>query len=580
MLRRIHAVVGVALPLAVVLSGCGSDSADDDGSGGSSMAGSGGTSGAGGTAASAGKGGSAGSGMTAGSSGASGKGGAAGTGGSGGANAAGAGAGGTAGEGNAGAGIGEGGTAGDAGASGSAGTMAGNAGAGGAGASGDAYVSDVEIAVHDEVNTILVVTWTQVTAADEVFLEFTFEDGNVMRSHAKPGTAGEHRDVVLGVPGETEVTVRIVSSQGGTEHATTDYTGTTLAVPSGMPEPTVVEYDAAIASPDRFMFGAVEDSDGGCNNQSCFYHTTFWVYIMDRKGRIVWYYADPASNATSSFQRIARDGEYIWIEKRPFGGQGTRGVLKMTLDWEYSEEIPVPNLGDCIDVTDDGSLLFDTDTTTNPHLLREMAADGTFRTIWDCTDHFAQGFSCYSNTVNWNELDDTVLMSFPYEKTVIEIDRQTGDVVGQYGEAPGSYAFSPATWEFEFQHFANITPQRTLLVSSHMPGHEGENAPPVAGQHAFMEFTINRETETLEEKWIYNEGPEWAMFKGMAIRLPNGNTLANYGTGGTIREITPDKQSAFVVKFDVPNGNDFYNKMVGHNVLIDDLYELNGGGPP
>ena len=41
------------------------------------------------------------------------------------------------------------------------------------------------------------------------------------------------------------------------------------------------------------------------------------------------------------------------------------------------------------------------------------------------------------------------------------------------------------------------------------------------------------------------------MYKGMAIRLPNGNTLANYGTGGVIREITPDKQTVFHVKFDV-----------------------------
>jgi len=575
MLRRIHAVVGFALPLAFVLTGCGSDSADDDGSGGSSMAGSGGTAGSAGTGG-AGKGGSAGGGAAAGKGGGSGKGGGAGAGGSAGASA-GAGAGGTAGEGNAGAGTsGAGAAAGEGGTSGAAAGMGGDAGAGGSDMSGDAYVSDVEIVVHDEVNTILVVTWTQVTAADEVFLEFTFEEGNVMRSRPKPGTAGEHRDVVLGVPGDTEVTVRIVSSLAGTEHPTTDYTGTTLAVPSGMPEPTVLEYDASIASPDRFMFGAVEDSDGGCNNQSCFYHTTFWVYIMDRQGRIVWYYADPASNATSSFQRIARDGEYIWIEKRPFSGGGTRGVLKMTLDWEYSEEIPVPSLSDCIDVTDDGSLLFD--TNSNPHLLREMTADGTFRTIWDCTDHFAQGFTCYSNTVNWNELDDTVLMSFPFEKTVIEVDRQTGDVVGQYGAAPGSYAFSPATWEFEFQHFANITPQGTLLVSSHMPGYS-ETESPVAGQHAFMEFTIDRENETLEELWYYNEGDEWAMYKGMAIRLPNGNTLGNYGTGGVIREVTPDKESAFVVKFDVPSGNDFFNKMVGHNVLIDDLYALNGGGP-
>jgi hypothetical protein len=117
------------------------------------------------------------------------------------------------------------------------------------------------------------------------------------------------------------------------------------------------------------------------------------------------------------------------------------------------------------------------------------------------------------------------------------------------------------------------------MVSSHMPGYEDTDSP-VAGQHAFMEFTIDRQNRTLVEKWIYNEGSEWAMYKGMAIRLPNGNTLANYGTGGVIREITPDKQTVFYVKFDSMRGtNDFFNKMVGHNVLIDDLYALNGGGP-
>jgi hypothetical protein len=65
----------------------------------------------------------------------------------------------------------------------------------------------------------------------------------------------------------------------------------------------------------------------------------------------------------------------------------------------------------------------------------------------------------------------------------------------------------------------------------------------------------------------------------MAIRLENGNTLGNYGTGGVIREITPDKETVFHVKFDYESGNDVYNKMVGHNVLIDDLYALNAGGP-
>lgn len=444
---------------------------------------------------------------------------------------------------------------------------------GGTAPSSDGFVSGVVISVNEQVNTILEVNWTQAVASDETWLEFSFEADNVMRSRPVPGSTGEHRDVVLGVPGDTEITIRIVNSVGGTEYRSSDYRATTGSVPSGMPRPEVLSYDPVLSSPDRWMLGAVEDSDGGCASLACYYHTTFWLYIMDRQGRIVWYYADVASNATSSFQRIARDGEYIWIEKRPFGTGGSRSVLKLTLDHEYAEEIPVDGLSDCIDLTDDGSLLYDTFPDYN---LMEMTANRQVRQIWSCREHFGNGFSCYSNTVNYNSLDDTILLSFPEERTVIEIDRQTGAVVGQYGDAPGSYAFSPPSWEFEYQHFANITPQGTLLVSSHMPGFE-DTHDPVAGEHAFMEFEIDRENETLIEHWIYNEGPEWAMFKGMAIRLPNGNTLANYGTGGVIREITPDKQTSFWVKFDAPDGNDFFNKMVGNNVLIDDLYALNGG---
>ena len=469
-----------------------------------------------------------------------------------------------------------GGSAGVPGGGGEGGNgAAGDGGGAGPSMNGDAFVSGVNIAVHDEVNTILVVTWTQEMAAEETWLEFSFEDGDVLTSRPKPGEMGAHRDVVLGVPGDTDVTVRIVSTMGGVEYKTSDHMGRTEAVPSGMPVPEVSMYNPELASPDRYMFGAVENSDGGCNNQSCYYHTTFWLYIMDRQGRILWYYADPSSNATSSFQRIARDGEYIWIEKRPFGGGGSRGVLKMTLDHEYKEEIPVANLSDCIDVTDDGSLLYDTNRTFE---LREMSRDGRSRVIWSCPEHFGSNFQCYSNTINWNPIDDTILLSFPYPGTAIEIDRQTGMVVGQYGEAPGSYAFSPSSWGFGFQHFVNITKDGTLLVSSHMPGYEDTDNP-VAGQHAFMEFTIDRQNRTLIEKWIYNEGSEWAMYKGMAIRLENGNVLANYGTGGVIREITPDKQTVFYVKFDSARGNDFFNKMVGHNELIDDLYALNGGGP-
>jgi hypothetical protein len=474
-----------------------------------------------------------------------------------------------------------GGATGGAGASGN-GPVGGAAGqnpggAGGAAGSGGAgeFVSDVAIAIHPDVNTILVVTWQQLRAADETWLEFSFEADNVMTSRPKPGAVGAHKDVVLGVPGETNVSVRIVNAVGGVEHKTAEHSGTTGAVPAGMPRPEVLSYDPALASPEEWMFGAVEDSRiTGTSMRPSYYRSLFWTYIIDRKGRIVWYYSDPQSNAISSFQRVARDGEYIWLEKTGHHTETQDTVVKMTLDREYYEEVSL-EFTDCIDVTDDGSLLYDQE---EPGVLKELTADGITRDIFDCSEHFGSAFDCYTNTVNWNPIDDTVLLSYPRETTIVEVSRRTGEVVGQYGTAPGSYAFEPSTWSLEFQHFANISAEGTLMVSTHLPGND-DTTDPVANQHAFAEFTIDRTNRRLVEKWVYTEGPEWAMYKGMAIRLPNGNTLGNYGTGGFIREITPDKRTAFHVKFDVPTGDDFFNKMVGHNVLIDDLYALNGGGP-
>jgi hypothetical protein len=439
----------------------------------------------------------------------------------------------------------------------------------------DEFVADVEISVHDKVKTVLVVRWTQTKAAEEIWLEFSADGEPTQSSRPQAGAVGQHRDVVLGVPGSTDVAINLVSRTGQTATVSSVFQGRTEAVPSRMPVPEVLSFTPELASSERWLFGSVEDSEGG--RPGHYYAGTFWLYIMDRQGRIVWYYADPASNATTSFQRRARDGEYIVLEKRCYSCSGyAESVVKMTLDHSYYEEVPVAGLSDSIDVTEDGSILFDAD-----HQLKELDRDGNVRSIWSCRQHFGGRFHCYTNTINYSTEHDTVLMSYPYQGTVVEIDRKSGALVGQYGNAPGSYAFAPplheppTAWHFGFQHFPNIAPEGTLMVSSHMPGCDWR-ARPVAHQHAFLEFAIDRSSRRLVEQWRYTEGPEWPAAKGMAVRLDSGNTLANYGTGGVIREITKDKRTAWHVKFDVAGGDDFYNKMVGHNELVDDLYALNG----
>ena len=94
-------------------------------------------------------------------------------------------------------------------------------------------------------------------------------------------------------------------------------------------------------------------------------------------------------------------------------------------------------------------------------------------------------------------------MSFPEPGLVVEIDRTSGMLVGQYGTRMGSFAFAPplttppTAWSFGFQHFPNYTEAGTLLVSSHMPGYE-ETSNPVANQHAFIEFAVDKGVDPVQ----------------------------------------------------------------------------------
>jgi hypothetical protein len=437
-------------------------------------------------------------------------------------------------------------------------------------------VSDVKVAVHPQTNTILVVTWTQQKASDRTLLEFNFTGSEAMTSRGATGTVGAHRDVVLGVPEKTGVSVRIVNKVGSVDYKTKDYTGTTGAIPSGMPKPKLVSYDASLASPERYLFGSVEDSVSGCGTKPCDYLNPFWIYIMDRQGRVVWYWADPSNGASHAFPRVARDGEYVVIDTGRAGESAVpTGVLYMTLDRQLYQSITIPGIDDAIDVTRDGSVLYDADGK-----LRERNKQGAIRDIWTCPFNTpgADPSSCYCNAVNWVPEDDTVLLSFPTPNTVVQIDRKTGALVGQYGSAPNSYAFADSSWKLQFQHAPTITPQGTLLVSSHLPDFP-YGSKPGPNQHGFEEFDIDRTSKKLTLKWIYKEGKEWAESKGMALRLANGNTLTNYGNGGVIREVTADKKTAFEVGFPAGIGDGYHNNMVGNNVLVADLYALNGGGP-
>ncbi len=404
--------------------------------------------------------------------------------------------------------------------------------------------ANVTFEEHPDVHTVLVVHWTQNALSDSTRLEFTFENDEWLPSPDKPGDLGDHQEVALGIPEGASLSFRLVADVGGSEVTSLVYDTINGDAPMDMPRADMEIYEPSLASDNRWLLGAVsEDLFAGPH----------WVYIIDRSSRVVWYHR-PAGGKNGDrnvvyFPRLSRDGTHITLDRQL--PEDSASLLFATLDFEYTKEIVLPLQSDCYDVTTDGYVLY------NDHgrdLWEVDPSNGERRLIWTCPYR-----SCFSNTVNWDPVSDSVMLSFPYENTVVQIDRSTGNLLRTFGDN-GDFAFDPPNLGLEFNHWAHINADGMFMVSSHLPN---------TNTHMFMEYQIDDSTQTLRSVWNYGVDDQWPEFRGMAIRLPGGNTLGNYGTTGVIVEITPDDAVAWKV--------DYHGQLLGNNILIDDLYALNRG---
>jgi hypothetical protein len=369
----------------------------------------------------------------------------------------------------------------------------------------------------------------------------------------------------------------------GTDYKTKDYMGTTGAVPSGMPKPTVSMYDATAASSDRWLVGAVENSPNTCSERLLLLLLDLVVYIMDRQGRIVWYYADGTTPTSRRSRRSRRDGEYSFFEKRAFSTTGTPSVVKMTLDREtYSASVMVPQLSDGVDMTSDGSLLYDTEERTRPNSeLRQMTRDGTVTT--DLEVHTQLGVR--QLLLERRQLGPgdghgpAVIPGVEQRRADRSQDRDAGRDVR---DGDGRYAFSPSPWNFVWQHYANISPSgHAAGVVAPAAVHEGQR----------------RRAQPARVRGVHDRSNEQAADAGLDLRR---RRRRRSGVGGVARRggAAQERQHAGQLRHGRrhPRGdareedrvlrevrhhvasNDYFNKLVGHNFLIDDLYALNGEG--
>lgn len=82
------------------------------------------------------------------------------------------------------------------------------------------------------------------------------------------------------------------------------------------------------------------------------------------------------------------------------------------------------------------------------------------------------------------------------------------------------------------------------------------------------EYELDDDAQTLRQTWSFGEEQGiLQQYAGEAHRLPNGNTLHNFGTSPRVQENTPDGELAWDVDF---GGT----RLIGRTVFLEDLYQL------
>ncbi|MCK6505922.1 aryl-sulfate sulfotransferase [Myxococcota bacterium] len=426
-------------------------------------------------------------------------------------------------------------------------------------------IIDATASLGETFQSFVTVSWTQEGTAT-TWVELSYDD-DVLLTPPRLTQPGANQQLVLGLPYSEPVDWRLKYDVDG-DLATTDDLVTagageiiTGSLPEGLPTPALLQAD-----PDRweptgtYLLGSMNQDGGGWTGG------TYWKFIVDRAGRVVWAHKTPDQH-WSIYLRVAQSGDHLLWDEATYwsdwdGGLGST-VHRWYLDGTEIEEIATPGLHHAFTELPDGTLVWGAAEDASERLVKRESGSDQVQTIWDCGDFHAQAGSrdsCQSNTLYHHAETDTFLYSFYTTDTIVEIDHATGQSLWWAGGVPGGYAFDPPESQWSWQHGANYLDDGHLLTSTE-DTHFGPADHTVA-----REYQVDHESGALVEVWSFGDGFDtYASTAGEAHRLPGGNTLHNYGSHGSLKEVTPDGD----VVWELSWGGD---RLLGRTVFLEDLY--------
>jgi hypothetical protein len=331
-----------------------------------------------------------------------------------------------------------------------------------------------------------------------------------------------YRTLLLGMKQSQSYVFRVIATGPSGTCTSADQTVMTGAL-TGAPTVTRTVMNAAMQ--DRgFIVTSRGIAGGGMGGGG-----STGAFIIDADGDVVW--AAPGPSQTSR-ARMSYDGKDMYMMALNVGNTGGE-MRKLSMDGMTT----MNNISGLATGHHDFTVLPDNGIAViiwrnSCSAIVERSATGTLTDVVANVNTIYQTTAdCHTNAINYYPSDQTYTLSDRNVNLFVKI-RRTGQLVWQFGGSnPRGQAFTGSmSWNVNHGHQA-LADGKFIFFN---------NGPMQNGMSAALEFTLNETAWTATKStWEYRANGVNSTVLGDTQRLPNGNTLVTFSTGGQIHEVSP-----------------------------------------
>jgi hypothetical protein len=433
------------------------------------------------------------------------------------------------------------GGSGDGGSNGSIGS-AGSTGSGGA--TGDCTFTP-SISRSSKIPTVGIVTFTT-TLPSPTSAEINFgRDTSYGMTAPVDLTQPDYRTLLLGMKASRAYHLQIVASNGSDSCTSGDYTLNTGALTNGLPTPTITTNNAAALYGGFLVTGQYTGVILGTGT------TGAPAFIFDKDGNYVWWYTVANSDATGV--TMSYDGHYIWINNADVPNK-TAVVHRVSMDGLSDEDHSAEFIGlsHQLTVLPDETVAFYAYGTNGCDDIKLRAPDGTVTTVVNARAAHGGTAACHLNGIFYSSSDDTLVFSDLDNNCLTKITRSGATVWVLNGGNGVTSSFSDGSviWRGGEHGFHILGLDDFVIFNNNSTKPAGSPAGWLAaaagdgsGSYA-IEVKLDLTAVTATQIWSYQgTDPSTGYMTipddvlGDVQRLPNGNTMVDFASKGTIQEV-------------------------------------------